>query len=70
MLKIDLHCHTYFSGKTNHMKAFEPMDSYSTPRRVYQTAKRRGMDLVTITDHDSLDGCLAFLDAHPEAPTS
>ena len=31
MLKIDIHCHTYFSGKTNHMKAFEPMDSYSTP---------------------------------------
>ncbi len=68
MLKIDLHCHTYFSGKTNHMTAFEPMDSYTTPQRVYRTAKRRGMDLVTITDHDSLDGCLAFLDAHPEAP--
>ena len=66
-LRIDLHCHTYFSGKTNHMKAFEPMDSYNTPERVYRTAKRRGMDLVTITDHDSLDGCLAFLDAHPDA---
>ena len=26
------------------------------------------MDLVTITDHGSLDGCLAFLNAHPEAP--
>jgi predicted metal-dependent phosphoesterase TrpH len=67
MLKADLHCHTYFSGKTNHMKAFEPMDSYNTPQRVYQTAKQRGMDLVTITDHDSIDGCLAFLDAHPDA---
>jgi predicted metal-dependent phosphoesterase TrpH len=25
------------------------------------------MDLVTITDHDSIDGCLAFLDRHPDA---
>lgn len=26
------------------------------------------MDLVTITDHDSVDGCLEFLDRHPGAP--
>ena len=26
------------------------------------------MDLVTITDHDSIDGCLEFLSAHPDAP--
>jgi predicted metal-dependent phosphoesterase TrpH len=25
------------------------------------------MDLVTITDHDSIDGCLEFLDRHPDA---
>jgi predicted metal-dependent phosphoesterase TrpH len=31
-------------------------------------AKARGMDLVTITDHDSIDGCLEFLDRHPGAP--
>jgi predicted metal-dependent phosphoesterase TrpH len=27
-------------------------------------ARLRGMDLVTITDHDSIDGCLEFLDRH------
>jgi hypothetical protein len=26
------------------------------------------MDLVCLTDHDSLDGCLEFLEAHPDAP--
>ena len=26
------------------------------------------MDLVCITDHDSIDGCLEFLDRHPDAP--
>jgi hypothetical protein len=26
------------------------------------------MDFVCLTDHDSIDGCLEFLDAHPDAP--
>jgi hypothetical protein len=68
-LKADLHCHTYFSGKTAHVKALEPMDCYSSPQGIYQRAKARGMDLVTITDHDSIDGCLDFLDKFPEKIT-
>ena len=66
-LKADLHCHTFYSGKTDHMTALEPMDSYSTPQQLYDLAKKRGMDLVTITDHDSIDGCLAFLEKNPDA---
>ena len=65
-LKADLHCHSYFSGKTAHVKALEPMDCYSSPLGIYQQAKARGMDLVTITDHDSIDGCLDFLGRFPE----
>jgi predicted metal-dependent phosphoesterase TrpH len=65
-LRADLHVHSYFSGKTNHVKPLEPMDCYSTPDRVYRLAKARGMDLVTITDHDSLDGCLSLLNEFPE----
>jgi len=30
------------------------------PAEVYALAKRRGMDLVTITDHDSIEGVLAI----------
>jgi len=30
-------------------------ESYNDPLEVYTTLKRRGMDLVTITDHDSID---------------
>ena len=67
-LKADMHCHTYHSGLTGHMEAFEPMDSYSSPQALYNLAKKRGMDLVTITDHDSIDGCLAFLQKNPDAP--
>jgi predicted metal-dependent phosphoesterase TrpH len=66
-LKADLHVHSYFSGKTNHVKPLEPMDCYSSPDRIYELAKARGMDLVTITDHDSIDGCLHFMNRHPDA---
>ncbi len=66
-LKADMHCHTYHSGLTGHMTAFEPMDSYNSPEDLYQLAKKRGMDLVTITDHDSIEGCLSFLNKHPDA---
>jgi predicted metal-dependent phosphoesterase TrpH len=30
-------------------------ESYNDPGEVYETLKRRGMDLVTVTDHDSID---------------
>jgi predicted metal-dependent phosphoesterase TrpH len=30
-------------------------ESYSEPHAVYQTLKQRGMDLITVTDHDSID---------------
>src|SRR2546422_8110318 len=65
-LKADLHVHSYFSGKTDHVKPLEPMDCYSSPERIYHLAKARGMDIVTITDHDSIDGCLHFLNRHPD----
>src|SRR5262245_61491219 len=67
-LKADMHCHTYHSGLTGHTTACETMDSYSSPQALYDLAKKRGMDLVTITDHDSIDGCLAFLDKNPDCP--
>jgi predicted metal-dependent phosphoesterase TrpH len=49
------------------MRFLESRDCYSSPRDVYRVAKARGMDLVTITDHDSIDGCLELLDRHPDA---
>ena len=37
-------------------------ESYNTPEGVYRRAKARGMDLVTITDHDEIDGALTIAD--------
>ena len=35
-------------------------ESYSDPDAVYDTLKRRGMDVVTVTDHDSIDAAEAL----------
>jgi predicted metal-dependent phosphoesterase TrpH len=66
-VKADLHVHSYHSGYNYDLPFLRSRDCYSLPEDVYRTAKARGMDLVTITDHDSIDGCLEFLDRHPGA---
>jgi len=65
-LKADLHVHSYHSGYSTSLPLFRSRDSYSDPEEIYRRAKARGMDLVTITDHDSIDGCLELLDRHPD----
>jgi predicted metal-dependent phosphoesterase TrpH len=40
-------------------------ESYNDPEAVYETLKRRGMDLVTVTDHDSVDAAES-LRRHPD----
>jgi predicted metal-dependent phosphoesterase TrpH len=67
-LRADLHVHSYHSGYASHLRFLRTRDCYSSPDDVYRVAKARGMDLVTITDHDSIGGCLEFLDRHPDAP--
>jgi predicted metal-dependent phosphoesterase TrpH len=48
------------------MPMFRSRDCYSTPAEIYRVAKARGMDVVTITDHDCIAGCLEFLSRHPD----
>lgn len=40
------------------MRFLRSRDCYSRPIDVYRRAKARGMDLVAITDHDSIEGAL------------
>ena len=67
VMRADLHVHSYHSGYAGHMRFLRARDCYSEPESVYRVAKARGMDIVTLTDHDSVDGCLEFLDRHPDA---
>jgi glycosyltransferase involved in cell wall biosynthesis len=61
--RADLHCHSNGSNKPGEavLKAIDCPESYSEPVDVYEQAKRRGMDFVTITDHDSLRGIVQLI---------
>lgn len=60
--RIDLHCHSTYSDETLKWLPGIVYHPVLTPQQVYATAKKRGMDFVTITDHDTIDGCKALLD--------
>lgn len=57
-MRADLHVHTLHSTRSGNMRFLRSRDCYSRPIDVYRTARSRGMDLVAITDHDSIDGAL------------
>jgi predicted metal-dependent phosphoesterase TrpH len=58
-MRCDLHVHTRHSGRVNlPLLRHVGRESYSEPLDVYWTALRRGMDLVTITDHNTIEGAL------------
>src|ERR1700733_1335034 len=62
--RIDLHCHSDASNKTGEalLNALHCPESYSKPQEVYAQAQLRGMDFVTLTDHDSIQGVLRIAD--------
>jgi glycosyltransferase involved in cell wall biosynthesis len=63
--RADLHCHSSASSLTAEtiLNAIKCPECYSDPRDVYAQARRRGMDFVTITDHDTVDGVMSIADA-------
>lgn len=61
-MRCDLHVHSFYSGYVNQpVLRHLGRDSYSRPEDVYEAAKRRGMDLVTLSDHDSIEGALRLV---------
>jgi predicted metal-dependent phosphoesterase TrpH len=65
--RADLHVHSRHSALSGSLPFLRSRDCYSSPLDVYLVAKRRGMDVVTITDHDAIDGWRELMDARPEA---
>lgn len=60
--RIDLHCHSTFSDELIKYLPGMVFHPLLEPEEIYDLAKSRGMDFVTITDHDTIDGCKALLD--------
>ena len=65
-MRCDLHVHTLHSGMcTIPLLSRFCGESYNQPQEVYEKLKRLGMDLVTITDHDSI-GAMEELRSRPD----
>jgi predicted metal-dependent phosphoesterase TrpH len=62
--QVDLHCHSTASqeSKLGVQRALGLPECATPPEEVYELARRRGMDLVTITDHDTISGALEIAD--------
>jgi predicted metal-dependent phosphoesterase TrpH len=67
VLRADMHVHTCYSRSNDNIPLLGARDCYSRPEAVYAVAKARGMDLVAITDHDTIDGALALVERMPDA---
>jgi len=64
MSRCDLHIHSRFSARSEEwlFRRFDFPDSYTDPRELYRLLRARGMDFVTITDHDTIDGNIEIAD--------
>ena len=59
-MRVDLHVHSKSSTRPSQwiLQKIDCPESFTSQRKLYDIAKSRGMDLVTITDHNNIDGCL------------
>jgi len=62
--RVDMHCHSTASqlSRLGVQRSLGLPECATPPDEVHELAKRRGMDFVTITDHDTIDGCLELAD--------
>ena len=58
--RADLHVHSKHSSKPSEwiLRQFRAPESYTEPLEVYRLCRERGMDFVTLSDHDCVDGAL------------
>ncbi len=60
MSRCDLQVHSCYSDRPSEwvLRKLGMPESYTRPRDAYEKLRASGMDLVTLTDHNRLDGCL------------
>jgi len=58
MVKIDLHVHSKYSTRPSQwiLKRIGCPESFTEPLQIYKIAKKKGMSLVTVTDHNTIAG--------------
>ena len=53
--RVELHCHTHYSK-----------DCLTTLKQMVTTARKRGIDKIAITDHNTAEGAFVFAEAEPD----
>ncbi len=59
-MKVDLHVHSKYSVRPSQwiLQKLGCPESFTEPGTLYRVARNKGMDLVTITDHNTISGAL------------
>lgn len=78
--RCDMHCHDKYNLDTNNSTLYigSPLtkgtglgigvrESYAEPEEIYQIAKARGMDFVTISSHNSITGAIELIAKYEDA---
>ncbi|NCD33833.1 MAG: glycosyltransferase [Spartobacteria bacterium] len=68
MTKVDMHVHSLHSKHPSEwfLQRIGASESYTSVEEVYRLAKKRGMQFVTLTDHNTIDGALELRKQHPD----
>lgn len=68
MSRCDMHVHSSHSAHPSEwfLQRIGTRESYTSPEQVYESAKAQGMDFVTLTDHNCIDGALWLREHHPD----
>ncbi len=68
MARADLHVHSRYSEHPSEwfLQRLGAKESYTDPESIYQMARERGMDFVTITDHNRIEGSLLLCGKYPD----
>ena len=67
MARADLHVHSRYSASPADavLKKFGTQESYTEIDEIYRSARERGMDFVTVTDHNAIGGALELVRRYP-----
>jgi glycosyltransferase involved in cell wall biosynthesis len=68
MANVDLHVHSKYSNHSSEwfLQRLGASESYTEPETIYKTARKRGMDFVTITDHNRIDASMNLAQKYPK----
>ncbi|MGQ9673999.1 MAG: glycosyltransferase [Candidatus Aminicenantales bacterium] len=68
MSRVDMHVHSKYSNHPSEwfLQRLGASESYTEPEFIYRSAKEKGMDFVTVTDHNRADASLWLKERYPD----